>query len=153
MKRKTDHRIVSSYLHNVYHVNVFAKLINKATKQLKAFRQKHPFDAIAFTGTSGAALAYPLSLRLKVPLICVRNPLIKNHSNHMVEGCYSAKRYIIIDDLIDVGNTIKRIVDGINIAYKVERAATKPKLIAIWLYGSDTSYRKWKGTPVHRITS
>ena len=86
--------------------------------------QKYPFDAIAFTGVSGAALAFILSYELKIPLICVRRD--ENDGHHakvpqmmlpystILEGALDAKRYLIVDDFIEQGNTIRRILESID---------------------------------------
>ena len=66
MRRKPE--IQTDYLGKIYRVNDFVKVVNKAARSIQTFRRKNPFDAIAFTGTSGAALAYPLSLKLKILL-------------------------------------------------------------------------------------
>ena len=87
----------TDYLERVYRVNSFIKVVNKAVTILRKYRRKHPFDAIAFTGTSGAALAYPISYKLGIPLICVRKSRSNSHFYGKVEG-YLASKYIIVDD-------------------------------------------------------
>lgn len=99
-----------------------------AATKLKKFRRKVLFDAIAFTGSSGAALAYPISYLLGVPLICVRKSIRDNHSGLKLEGAVSAPKYIIIDDFIESGRTI----DKINKAIKLENK--KSNCVGIYLY-------------------
>lgn len=69
----------------------------------------HKFDAIAFTGMSGALIAPPVSLKLGKPFIMVRKPYVSGHSEWAVEGDYGAKSYIILDDFMATGETVKRI--------------------------------------------
>jgi adenine/guanine phosphoribosyltransferase-like PRPP-binding protein len=99
--------IRTEYLKSVYYLDKYKLSVRAAEKALRKFRKKQPFDTIAFSGTSGAAFAYPLSLRLNVPLICVRKG--KDHFFGTVEGRIDAKRIIIVDDFIDSGTTVKRI--------------------------------------------
>lgn len=80
-----------------------------AATKIKKFRRKVKFDAIAFTGSSGAALAYPLSYILGLPLICVRKSPKDSHFGLRLEGYVSASRYIIVDDFIESGRTINKI--------------------------------------------
>lgn len=127
-------RIQTSYLDKVYRVSKFTKTIDRATKALKAFHKKNPFDAIAFTGTSGAALAYPLSYKLGIPLICIRKSVADNHSGMRLEGCVSAKRYIIVDDCIESGSTVRKIQKF------VKKELEKAQLIGILLYSHSDSY-------------
>ena len=99
-----------------------------AAAKLKRFRRKVKFDAIAFTGSSGAALAYPISFLLGVPLICVRKSTKDNHSGLKLEGAVSASKYIIVDDFIQSGRTINKI----NKAIKSRNE--KANCIGIYLY-------------------
>src|SRR5579885_145290 len=115
--KKTSHVIRTDYLDRVYRVNQFTKTVEKAAKTLRSFRRKHPFDAIAFTGTSGAAIAYPLSYLLGVPLICVRKSTRDNHFGYKIEGCMTAENYIIVDDFIESGSTVNKVRKSINDEY------------------------------------
>lgn len=138
MKR---HTIKTDYLGTVYEVNKFSRLVKKFATALKKFRLKNPFDAIAFTGTSGAAIAYPISAMLKIPLICVRKDS-RNHYRHPIEGCITAERYVIVDDFISMGTTMKKITSTI----KKEMPDAEP--VAIFLYTSGASVKEWKKIPV-----
>lgn len=128
--KKIVHKIKSEYLGRVYGKQ-FLKLVPLAIKELRAIKKIHPFDAIAFTGSSGAALAYPLSYLMKMPLIHVRKGS-SHYSRGKIEGTVSSKRYIIIDDFIETGASIKRIIKAIN--YELDRAIP----VAICLYGSSS---------------
>lgn len=140
---KKIHIIQTDYLYDIYNVDVFAKLLTKATAKIRILHKKLKFDAIAFTGTSGAALAYPISAKLKLPLICVRKG--KSHSRYPVEGCMNAKKYIIIDDFIAYGNTIRKIKSA------VKKYCTESVLVGIVLYDSRNTDRVWAGTPIIAI--
>jgi adenine/guanine phosphoribosyltransferase-like PRPP-binding protein len=137
--------IKTSYLEKVYYPNEFAKLIKKMTAEIKTFKKKNQFDAIAFRGTSGAAVAYPLSISLKIPLICVRKD--SSHSYLKVEGCIGALKYIIVDDFIESGKTMNKIINSI------KKANKKAVPIQIFLYGSlgFASQKHWENIPIKRI--
>lgn len=137
------HTIKSDYLNSIYQVQDYKKLVTKAAAQIKAFKAKNPFDAIAFTGTSGAALAYPISAMLKIPLICIRKG--HNHYGQTIEGCVTATRYIIIDDFISMGRTMKKITSSI----KKEMPTAKP--VAIFLYTAIALTGEWNGIPIKII--
>lgn len=103
----------SSYLAPIYDPVRFKNLIARVAQEIKAFRKENRFDAIAFRGSSGAAAAFPLSLRLGIPIIYVRKD---NESGHgqKVEGPNKAvKTFIIVDDLIASGRTVKAILDAL----------------------------------------
>jgi orotate phosphoribosyltransferase-like protein len=148
MRKKLNPTIQTDYLNRVYEVKLFVKVVDRAVKTLTAFRKKNHFDAIAFTGTSGAALAYPLSIKMKVPLICVRKSVKDNHYGSKLEGCINARTYIIVDDFICSGSTMRKIEKAVKkgIWY---RENTEPKLVGVYLY-AQKSYGggKYKDVPL-----
>jgi adenine/guanine phosphoribosyltransferase-like PRPP-binding protein len=74
---------------------------------------KNNFDSIAFMGISGALVAPAVASELGKHLIAVRKEKTR-HSTHNVEvGFKKPKNYIIIDDFVDSGSTIKSIVQNI----------------------------------------
>ncbi len=142
-KRKSTrirHQIQSDYLGRVYGKG-FLKLVPAAVAKLRTFRRKHPFDALAFTGSSGAAIAFPLSYFLKVPLIHVRKN-DKNHYGMPIEGTLSSKRYVIVDDFIASGSTVRKIIKTVKKEY-----SHPAELVGIFLYDS---YKRetYEGVPV-----
>lgn len=87
------------------------------------------FDAIAFTGLSGAVLASAVALRLNKLMYCVRKPGENRHSDYEVEGPLGSLRYVIIDDLIQTGGTIRRIIAQVR-----HHSNGEAELVGIWLY-------------------
>lgn len=127
LKRIVKHKIRTDYLGIIYNPS-FYKMITQATEIVKTFRKRHPFDAIAFSGSSGAAIAFPLSYILKIPLIHIRKITDDSHYGEVLEGTISSKQYLIVDDVICSGDTIKRIVSEIN------KQLSNAKPIGICLY-------------------
>lgn len=141
-KKVVRHKIRTDYLGRVYGKN-FLKLVPKAAAKLKEFRKTHPFDAIAFTGSSGAALAFPLSYLLKVPLIHVRKKDKNHYYGGLIEGTVSSRRYIIVDDFIESGTTVYKIINTIKKAY------THPvEIVGICLYDSGRRWSSFDSIPV-----
>jgi adenine/guanine phosphoribosyltransferase-like PRPP-binding protein len=132
IQRKPHHRnnypFVSGYLNKIFSTIQFTKTINKLAIRIQSFRKKHRIEAIAFTGVSGSAVAYPLSYKLKIPLICVRKGT--SHYGSPYEGREDVKRYIIVDDLIETGNTIRKIKKTVKIH------SPKAKCIGVFLYNA-----------------
>jgi adenine/guanine phosphoribosyltransferase-like PRPP-binding protein len=88
------------------------KLINQMAKMLAPIW----FDAIAFRGMSGALIAPSVAAILDKPLIMVRKSTNNTHSWRKVEGFMPSigmHQYVIIDDFIASGNTIKDIIRDI----------------------------------------
>jgi adenine/guanine phosphoribosyltransferase-like PRPP-binding protein len=78
-------------------------------------RYRRDYDAIAFTGVSGAAYGFPAALRTHCPAIVVRKTLDDGtHSCHLVEGPRDIERYCIVDDFIASGDTVRRIIEQVS---------------------------------------
>lgn len=128
----------SDYLRRVLDPNQLKIVIDAAAERLKPHIDT--FDSIAFMGMSGSALAWPLSYILGKKVICVRKPQIKSHSWDAVEGVGTTRNYIIVDDLIDTGTTIRNIVNAINqMAIQnhpgyLHGPAYLPKCVGIYLF-------------------
>ena len=81
--------------------------------------RKLEFDAIVCRGVSGLLIAPIVAMRLNKTLIVVRKGE-KTHSAYTVEGDHGAKRYLILDDFIDGGDTVRAIIKCV---FEVNRAA------------------------------
>lgn len=85
----------------------------------------HHFDAIAFSGLSGALVAPILAMEMNKTLLCVRRKgeafdlgdvcdcTRQSHSGRMVEGDKTARSYVIVDDFTSTGKTTTHIFDEI----------------------------------------
>lgn len=143
-RQKIQHEIQTEYLSKVYGA-YYLSLVPAAVKTLRALKKKYKFDAIAFRGSSGAALAFPLSYFLKVPLIHVRKG--KSHyGGGPIEGTISSQRYVIVDDFVDSGRTVKTIVREI----KKEMDA-KPVAICLYAGGNYSASAEFDGIPLVSI--
>lgn len=101
----------SSYLHSALDrdkidltVNTLIHLIDEC---------EFHFDAIAFTGMSGALIAPLVAQRLQKELLLVRKAGDGSHSGYIVEGGLDCTKFIIIDDLIMSGNTIRNLLEKV----------------------------------------
>lgn len=87
-------------------------ILDKAVRELKLVMRSHPFTAIAFRGVSGALFAPSIADKLKVGLIAIRKETENCHSSCLIEGLTNVE-YIIVDDFISSGDTVKTIVNTI----------------------------------------
>ena len=129
-------RFGTAYLDSIYVSPLkYKRLIDKIADQMTALKKKTKFGAIAFRGTSGAALAYPLSAQLNIPLICVRKLKERSHG-FSVEGTRrNIRKYVIIDDFTGSGRTIRAIIDAID--KKDDWTDDKAECVGIILYAVD----------------
>lgn len=118
-------KIRSDYLNTVLTAEGLNRVINEMTGHLTPHEGE--FSAVAFRGMSGAVVAPGVAQRLNKDLIVVRKPHEINHSNMGVEGV-ECKAYVIIDDFIDSGTTIKEIRRA------VRQEEIFGKLVGIGLY-------------------
>ena len=91
--------------------------LEDSVKKVSLILRNYDFDAIAFRGMSGALIAPAVALKLDKTLLMVRKPRAGNeddsHSYEHVEGDAAARRYVILDDFIATGRTIKAITEEI----------------------------------------
>src|SRR4051812_36903458 len=97
------------YLKELIRTDELRASITNAVRCLKDVE----FDAIAFRGMSGALIAPALALEMDKTLIMVRKSTERSHTWLQVEGDAGARKYIIVDDLIDSGDTVHAIIDGV----------------------------------------
>ena len=103
--------------------------LNATIKKAKTMIPKIKFDSFAFRGMSGALVTPILAVKCKKHLIMVRKSIEGSHSNCMVEGYTKTKKFIIVDDFIESGNTVNTIIA------EVKRFAPKAKCQGILLIG------------------
>jgi adenine/guanine phosphoribosyltransferase-like PRPP-binding protein len=101
----------SDYLYSCLRLEEYQLRLPKA----KAILKKYKFDAIAFRGMSGALVAAPLALAIKKTLIMVRKPEDEKarHSTRAVEGDRGAQSFVIVDDFVSSGTTMKTMLRAI----------------------------------------
>jgi adenine/guanine phosphoribosyltransferase-like PRPP-binding protein len=118
--------MTSDYLYDILTAPGLKSKIRQLVKRLRS--QTHQFDSIAFRGMSGAIICPLLAARLNKNLIMVRKPNSSTHSTCKVEGDDCSKRYIIVDDFLCTGDTVKQIVKD------VCKFARNSKLVGVVLY-------------------
>ena len=102
----SNEHIQSDYLDTVLVAGGLKKHVCNILKTIKKHRLK--FDAIAVRGCSGMLVGAPVAMKLGKSLIIVR----KNESTHAawdIEGDIDCNSFIIIDDFILTGDTVKEI--------------------------------------------
>ena len=108
---KTKHKIrCASHLTVMLNPARAKYTAKKVVKMIKARGLK--FDAIACRGVSSMLISPIVAMRLNKSLIVVRKGEA-THSSYIVEGDHGARRYLIIDDFIDSGDTIRAITEEI----------------------------------------
>lgn len=86
------------------------EMVTRTTAALVAKLDR--FDSIAVTGMSGVVVGSPVSLDLEVPLVIIRKGSDKHHIHDgfdIVNIEHIGKRYLIVDDFVDSGDTLRRV--------------------------------------------
>jgi len=89
------------------------------------------FDTVAFTGVSGSLLGPTIAMHFKKRVVIIRKNIMGTHSNRMVEGDIKrCHKYIIIDDVVESGRTIQRIVK------KIADSGHNSRCVGVFLYNN-----------------
>lgn len=106
--RKTDNGIIQGASHTCHVLNhkIRTKIIIKAVCDLRKISDE--FDSIACCGSSGLMVVPQVAELLNKNIVLVRKEQEKRYSNFAIEGI-APFRYIILDDLICSGDTIRHI--------------------------------------------
>jgi adenine/guanine phosphoribosyltransferase-like PRPP-binding protein len=93
------------------------KKLRYAVRQVKAFLKLHPeITALAGCGNSGVPICAAVSYATGLPYITVRKASEREHEGHggtTVTGYSGSGKYLIIDDVVDSGSTVRRIITKI----------------------------------------
>lgn len=114
------------YLHRVFRPEDFQASVKCMLRKVSEVYEVMPFEALAFSGQSGAAIGYILAYTLQFPMILVRqdqdpchhvklflNDPIRNPALRYLEGEVDAASYLIVDDQIEKGRTVDLVVNRI----------------------------------------
>lgn len=106
--RNTETGIIQGASHTCHVLNhkIRNRIIIKAVCDLRKISNE--FDSIACCGSSGLMVVPQIAELLNKNIILVRKKNEKCYSNFTIEGV-SPFRYIIVDDLICSGNTVRHI--------------------------------------------
>ena len=107
---------ISSYLCKAFGSEL-QTTIKEAIKILKPHLKE--FDAIAVRGNSGVIVGSVVAYLLKKPLIVVRKPkgLEDSHASFHVESLIETGSYLIFDDQVAGGSTVRTIQKDIKLAW------------------------------------
>jgi adenine/guanine phosphoribosyltransferase-like PRPP-binding protein len=108
--------IHTNYLETLLDPKKFNKALSIATKVLRTeIANGLKVDCLVFCGMSGAIFAPVLARRLKLPFLLVRKLEDREHTHswHEVEGTDEFVNYVIVDDCVSTGATLKRIIKAV----------------------------------------
>lgn len=147
---------MSNYMQPIANPQKFKKLVRESRLMLTKIKRKTPFDVLVCRGLSGSTVAYTLSYLTGVPVIYLRKPGTTTHGTptevdyNIVFSANHPVRYLIVDDLISSGDTMRGIYDDIN----HHIGSNKVECIGIFLHSTDSFVGLNVGTfTFHEFTS
>jgi hypothetical protein len=121
----------SGYLDKPLNGKYLAKIVEDTECQLRKFKLVTKFDSLVFSGLSGSLVAPPVAMKLRKDLVCWRKTRETHSRYNRLEGKLS-RRYAILDDFIESGDTIK------DIRYNIDSFSNgEARLNLIILYNHD----------------
>lgn len=112
----------TSHTWKLYNSVLLKNIIDNVSRKILEIKSKQPnINGLVFCGISGAAVGFPVSLTTRITPFLVRKREDSTHGMYLVEsfGFVEEKlNYLIIDDLIDSGNTIDYILENMTICIK-----------------------------------
>lgn len=129
--------IRSSYLKDATDINKLPRVITQLANAILEWQWETGLDyhAIAFRGMSGALVVPMLCRRLNKGMIVCRKESERSHGD-LCEGLLIGGNYIIVDDFISCGHTVRGIAETIE-KYRTrfgEPEFPSSKLLAVFLY-------------------
>lgn len=135
--------IYSGYMTRAFRPDIFSKIIVESLRVLRPHSKE--FDAIAFRGFSGSMLGPILAFALKKKMIIVRKEKEPSHGSS-IEGA-RCNRYIIVDDFIAGGMTVRTIISKI----AASTIGGIPVGIFLWNHSTNTT-GTFEGLPVWKTS-
>lgn len=112
------------------------RVVNLIVSEIGKLNPKPQF--IAVRGVSGTAIGGAVSLVSDLPLVVVRKTDDDSHAKHygIAQGLRgNSGPYVIIDDLVDTGKTVKAIINAIDDDFDSD--VNKRECIAVILYSRE----------------
>ena len=119
------------------HFDDLGESVTRTEQALTRYRDR--FDVIVVSGVSGIVVGAPVALALGIPLIVVRKDEDKN-AHHLGGEIINVRdlmrqRYLIVDDFVCSGRTVKFIQD--KIANHPRHAINPPEYVGVYQYSDD----------------
>lgn len=108
-----------------------------AAANIKRRMRETGADTIVVQGTSGVSVGFAALMSHGFPLVMVRKPEENSHGSP-VEGPreHRVKRYIILDDFVDTGETVRRIAAKLNLLAD-NSGVVRPECVGVICYKRD----------------
>ncbi len=123
----------STYMPGIYDGESYGLILNRVVQALDEIKAARRIDTIAFSGSSGAAMAYSAAWATDLRLLHVRKPDHEAHFFGSVEGFTRPQNYVIVDDFMSSGRTLELIISEV-MSFADKMRIAQPILRAVICY-------------------
>jgi len=132
----------SGYNMVLYRPKEFRKLAQKTARLLVRLMAHTGATAIAVRGKSGVAMGFAASMFAGLPIVTVRKPGESSHGETIEGPRIDLVRYLILDDFVSSGHTIRRIESELN-EHADNLDEDRPVCVGVVEYHADSENRTW----------
>src|SRR4029077_1371255 len=130
----------SQYLEHIVQTQKRKETVRKAVEALHPYT----FDAIAVTGLSGWLIGPEIASAMDKEILAVRKGEHHSHGRYGVEGIARPDYYVIVDDLVDSGDTARRILEAVGGLYPASTCIGVLEVNALWgVWHISRRYGRW----------
>lgn len=122
----------------VLHHTTYFKTLDRMVKKIKKYLADNGITdcALAVRGLSGLLAGPYVAAKLKIDFCAIRKYDESAHSGNRIEGVKFVRNYIIVDDFVESGATVREIHEEMSNEYD------NPKLLAVFCYSSMSGYQE-----------
>lgn len=109
----------------------FKPTVKTTVTAIRRLKKLLGFEQIVCTGISGQSIAWPVGYVTEIPVAVVRRKGEKGHHGYSVENFTRNQKYIILDDFISSGDTVKHVLKTLGEEYN-----DPIKCVGVYCYSS-----------------
>lgn len=121
---------MATYFSEALNLQTRTEVVTRAVRVLS----EYDFDTIAVTGVSGLVVGPILAHLMQKQLFVLRKDNESAHTMAMHSGLLPEEKYVIVDDFIESGRTVFKIIETINKFFEKEE---RPQCIGFYGYTTD----------------
>jgi adenine/guanine phosphoribosyltransferase-like PRPP-binding protein len=109
----------------------FKPTVKTTVTAIRRLKKLLGFEQIVCTGISGQSIAWPVGYVTEIPVAVVRRKGEKQHHGYSVENFTRNQKYIILDDFISSGDTVKHVIKSL-----VDHGHDSDQCVGIYCYSA-----------------
>lgn len=112
----------------------FKPTVKTTVTAIRRLKKVLGFEQIVCTGISGQSIAWPVGYVTDIPVAVVRRKDEKNHHGYSVENFDRSRKFIILDDFVSSGDTVKHVLKSL-----AEDRRDDPRCVGVYCYSGSGS--------------